>query len=280
MRIVIDIASRIIAHFENGITVGDDVADFARSTLGIDSDREIARLLSDPDLYGEGIISMVFTPDRALTIAVEPLIPPEGFPNLTLEQSGYKLVESVIGARILFRRSGYRVEVPINAMLSIRFLNRMKLGRPVPIADMECSPLTVPRERHLISRTIIRHWRYTPTDQRDRFLRTLYNRLYPDITTEDRLLHDALRFMTALFGETDENVDIYPALMEKKRVCGGIINSMKQYDDLAGRYGIEYLKSARIGPPAVNPEEIVHSLVLIELICRSVYGVPAGSAGK
>ncbi len=266
------IARHIITRVEPGIIVGDDVVEFARSCLGVESDEELFLLISDPDLYGDGVVDLVFVPDRTLVHDVEHMIPPGGLPDKAVKNI-IRIVSTSIGSpAFIINGTRYRAEETRDPRIWENFVRRMKLSVEVPIAGIPIVGNNETQRRHIESRIIVRHARYTRSASRDRDLKWAYALLFPDDSISDELLHHGVAFIVELFGEYGTCDTLYDSLYKKRRACEMLMDQMDRYAALASRYGSEYMLFMRVAPPAADRELLIRSHHVTGILLSALYG--------
>ncbi len=274
------IARHILFRIEPGIIVGDDVLEFARSCLGVESDEVLLRLISDSDLYGDGLVDLVYVPDRTLAYDVETLIPPRGLPDMTVAEIIRIVGSSISPPDFIINGTRYRTEETVNPLIWKKFIQRMKLSVEVPIGGIPIIGNHGTDRRHIESRIIVRHARHTRTEHRDRELRWAYTSLFPDDSICDDLLHQGIEFIVDLFSECGTGDTLYDALCRKRRACETLMDRMDRYAALAARYGCEYMQSMRITPPAADRELLIRSHHVTDMLLVALYGKDWNSCAK
>ena len=269
------IADTIIEYFAHGIMAGDDVVFFADSTLGMTSAENIARLLADADLYGEGLYDLIFTPTPQLRTAIEILIPPEGLSDEARKDINELILISRKNTRICFSKTGHSAIVDLSEPIICRFLTRLNLNKRIVFPLATGTAYAVNQEFYTRVRVIMRNARYTASPVREKFVAEMIECMISNVLIQEEIIIDCLVFMLNLFGEVGQDIEIHSLISEKKRSFVALLADAANFHEYAGRYSMEYLMSQKIQLPVVDPDELRKKIYLTDLICMSVYGTPA-----
>jgi hypothetical protein len=271
------IADTINEYFDNGIVAGDDVVSFVNSTLGITAEDDIALLLTDIELYGEGLFDLVFTPTPQLRIAIETLIPQEGLTDEACKNLNNLILKDRKNTWIFFGKTGHSLIVDLSEPIIRRFITRLNLHKRIAFTAATGAAYAVNQEFNTRVRVIMRNARYTASPVREKFVAEMIERLKSNVMIQEETIIDCLVFILELFDEIGQDYKIYSMISEKKRTFVSLLADAANFNEFVGRYSMEYLMSQRIQRPVVDPDDMRKKIYLADLICMSVYGIPADS---
>jgi hypothetical protein len=274
------IANTITAYFTRGIIAGEDIIFFADSTLGVTDEKDIARLLTDSDWYGDALRDLVFAPTPFLRIAIEMMIPPEGLSGEACKDICGLILSSLKNTCISFGKSGHSIMVNISGAIIARFLGRLNLNKRVILPLVTDTASAHNQEFCARARVIMRNARYRTSPEREKFLSEMIGRMISDKRFSEETITDCLVFMLSLFEEFGDDSDVYSLISEKKRSFDVQLSDIADYQEYAQRYSMDYLMSQRIHRPAIDHEDIMKKIYLSDLICMSVYDRPADSGKR
>lgn len=268
------LSSVISDYFISGIVAGADVIRYARCTLGIESPSEIRELLADNQLYGDGIIDLIFYPGDDLQLRVERVIPAKGAPVEVVETVIRNILQRVEYTDISFLSNSINFKLSPSVLRN--FVLKLNLTKDIKYAEINDIERPESRERCFKARVKIRNCDFYSTPGRDMFLHGLIAALSVSGDIDDDTFTSCIELVLKLFGETKTGEDVYKMITEKKRLWQSRICSIKEFNDANRKYSMDYLMSCRISPPAIDIEKTRKNIALSDLICSVVFGMRAG----
>jgi len=265
----------IDCYFNNGICVSADILSFAETTLGIASIEELCRLLEalDPDVYG--LVDLIFSPDRILSLSIEPFIPLEGVNPDDIRTLSGMILNAYNAVLVRFGDTGVSVPVMVTESIIDGFVAKLNMEKPTPFMNTGDIQSCFSEEDTISFRVIHRHSRHRPSAYRDRIIISLLNGLFriPG-GANPAIVHDCLSHLLVLFCENPDNDELRFLLSMKMRHYRDMLEGAAQFSDYLKMYTMEFLMSQKIHPPTINVEEIRKKINMTELISAAVFDEP------
>lgn len=265
----------IDCYFNNGISVSTDILSFAETTLGIASIEELGRLLAarDPDV--EGLLDLIFSPDRLLSISIEPFIPHEGAKPDDMRALSGMIMNAYNAVMVMIGDTGVSVPVMVTEPLIARFIAKLNMEKPTPFLNTGDIRSCFPEEEIISFRVLHRHSRHRPSAYRDRIIISLLCGLFRiSGGSKPAIVHDCLSHLLELFSENPDIDELRSLLSMKMRQYKDMLEGAAQFSDYIKTYTMEFLMSQKIHPPTINTDEIRKKMYLTELISSAVFDEP------
>jgi hypothetical protein len=269
------IAARLIDHFSEGITAGDDIISFAESALGISSTDEFIAVLGDGDCYGGGLYDLIFAPGSGIRIALEPLIPCRGLSAMELEEIAEFVLAGQGHTLVTLGNDGSQASITLVPSILRKFVSNLNMNRPLNFPDPESCTDASRIGICTRLRVIMRNARVNLSAAQEEFLQRMLAHMIDDDRCRGDTILDSLEFMLSLFSEGGGDSDLQVIISWKKASCRKMLESASQFEEMTRRYSMEYLMSMRIQPPAIDPAELRKSMYYADLISMTVFGRPA-----
>ncbi len=264
------LAGEIRSHLERGVVLEGKVLDFAHSTFGIASVRELETAMSDPrGLDIEVLLEYLFFPDFALRLVLEPLLAgriwtvedEEDLCRLLSEPEPSIVVRSPDGKDCVsltmpfdlipdFVRRLYLTRTPCGGQVALAMESYLPEQKQLELrVRLRCLPAQVPSEAAPLLA---------------RFIRENAGR-----KTFDRLLDTVL----ALLEELPAGVDLETYLLTKRQTWTTLLDRIVSLETRAATHGMEYLLMTKSPPPPQSREAVAESLSSLDELIR-ILGLP------
>ena len=255
------IAEEITARLAAGLTPDHDTMHYFLSCEGLSGAPEIISFLNNREFDSSPVYELVFYPDSAMRLKIEPLIPAHGLSSDEIK-STIASVESDI-TDISINISNEKVRLPRDAFRSnvILYIKRLNL---------EVNTDIFPRKNgyaFLQERVILRTARLSPSGEQAGFLGAL----------ADRGRSQGLRDFTGLFTFavqiTGGDDKILSQLEFRKGLYESAIRENAEFNRIISKYSMEFVMAKKIPVPLTGIEEALESIKKIDLITQLVYDI-------
>jgi len=261
--------ARIIKALENGGCLTVAILDYIDAVLfSPEPDRLAAFLTDDTDSQRDTLLDLIFYPDQAVQIDLEPL----------LEAARYSVAdERKLHDRLLARAIPVRVNMPdgrpLASILVPDFIKSQYLARlniswqmdPHVAAAIENGLSAAMRP---IVRVRLRNADICTASGRRDFL----CRFFQQMTERHPDYLDCLDVVLSLLQTADKGVDGYDLLIEHKRSLFRSLQQARRFERLMGQSNMETLMLQGVRAPHVSPNALIHHMRLIDMICFGIFG--------
>ena len=273
-----DLEAVLRRYMADGITLTGDVRDFMAGTFGDASAETLRTLLSDESsAERDSLLDLVFFPDQALQLAVEPVLERHGLTEEDVRLLAARLKVAPLAAEI--RLSGTETTVPavMPAFLVETFLTRLNIPWQSAAALSEVvtrldthlvSPTNDREDGRLRLRVHLRNAGLRQTPAQVLFLCDFFERLPID----DRDFVDKLDFMLVFLKEDEGATNVYQALMDRKKFLFRHLLKNRQATEWAACTNMETRIMAGVRSSYFDVRAAERSLALIDSIAMAVFG--------
>lgn len=269
------LAEAVRNRFDAGIDLGESVRHFIESTVAEAEPETVAEVLAAPSEFGaEPLMELIFFPDEAQQIALEPLLEAEPFGAGEEASVLAALDPPPLAARLRLEWTGTEHVVPVPGWVAGDFLRRLHIGyRPEARILAALDRFLEPAEA-LRFRVRFRNARFVAAERTIRLLERFLER-YPGGAPKRRSAFD---FLLGFLPGIPESGSVYGALLHRKR---RVLRALAQArDDEARRrksnMEILLMQGFRTGHVDVAAAE--RELVLLDEIAEAVFErIPAAA---
>jgi hypothetical protein len=261
--------SRIVHALEKGGDLDDEILDYIDAVLfPPEPDRLSAFLADDENSERDTLLDLIFYPDRAVQIGLEPILAagrysPEDEATI-LDRLLTRTIECAIGmpdGRLLTR-----VRVP--EFVKSRYLERLNITWQMPSDLAAAIDSGVSAAMEPVMRVWLRNAGMRFSDSQVTFLCRFFERMddsHPDYPA-------CLDLALSLLDNKGTAETIYDLLVDYKRVCFRALEQARRFADLLRRSNMETLMLQGVQPPRESPDVLLHRMGLIDRICLGVFG--------
>jgi hypothetical protein len=273
-----DLETVLRRYMADGITLTGDVRDFMTATFGDASAATLRELVSDESgAERDSLLDLVFFPDQALQLAIEPVIESHGLTeeDVSLLAARLKAAPVATGLRLPGVTDIFPTVMP--AFLVDAFLARLNLSwQPAAalselMTHLDTHPLSPTHDREdgrLRLRVRLRNAGLRQTPAQVLFLCDFFERLPFD----DKGFVDKLDFMLVFLREHEGATHFYQALMDRKKFLFRHLLKNRQTTEWAARTNMETRIMAGVRPSYFDVHAAERSLALIDRIAMAVFG--------
>lgn len=263
------LAEAVARLFREGIHLNEATWHFIDSTFSHPSGETLEAILSDEtDPERDTLLELIFFPDSGQQAALESEIVRGGFTDEDEADVLSVLCEKPLEARLVVPSENSSFTVSVPAWAAAAFLRRLHIGRRLDPRLAEAVNCHVPEADRTRVRVAMRNARISQTEKKVRFLENFFRENAGG--GEDLL--EMVDFLMGFLADIREEAGIYRALSERKRSCFRGLRQAVKFEEQLERHNIETLLLQGVRAPHVDKEEMRRQMVLIDRICRAVFG--------
>ena len=263
------IAGEIKKILDEGIDLSEDVVHYIDSTFSNPTVTELQAILTDDsNCEKDALMELLLFPDESLQIQLEK----------TLERHRHqKEDENKIWAclcrqtlQVTFRfaddRGAFKLHVPEDVIH--QFLIRLKITKHLDASLIESIRNYGDDQNTGRYKVKIRNSRFASSDTKTAFLALFFDK----IGARSNDIFECLEFVLGFLDEIKNDVDIYQALMAKKKFYFIGLQKAKKMGDRLEKHNIETLMSQGERGMLIDQADARKKMQIIDRISRAVYG--------
>jgi len=263
------LADKIRNLLGNGITLDGDVVHYIDSTFSNPKIEELkAILLDDANCEKDSLMELLFFPDESMQLELEEMLE-----HLQLGKPDEDKVGDALG------RESLRVNIRLPQDRGSIDLELPHEVIPGFIARLHISKNLDPKLREVINKYAdegagdgykvkIRNSRFLSGEKKIHFLCDFFEKL----ATQSHDFNICLDFALAFLDEINQDQDLYPALMAKKRFYLRSLQKAKKLENQIQKNNLETLLSQGKRVILVDQADARKKLLIIDRISRAIFG--------
>lgn len=261
--------SPIAAALEAGGQIGPDILDYIASSLfDPDPGRLAAFLGDDSDSERDSLLDLIFYPDQALQLTLEPLLAAAGCTVADETALGERLMDRFIDAPVRLPDGRLLVTVRLPDFIKLQFLARINVTWQLNPEVAAAMAVGVPQALQLSVAVRLRNTAFDFSDNHCRFL----CRLFSQVPDGGRDVMDCLEAVLPLMTADPADSHVYDLLVEHKRSLFRSFQQARRFDGLLRRSNMETLMLQGLRPPSASADDLQHQMRLIDRICLQTFG--------
>jgi hypothetical protein len=261
------LASRISEIFLNGLVLNDNTKGFMESTFGEATPNNLEAVISDAEnCERDSLLELIFFTDEMCQIKIEDMLTTERFTDqnkviLQLE----KMIDHV---EICFSRESGKLKVDFTRDLIEQFVSRLRIWNN-PDKELE---FAVRENVHpeLIHRVLVKI-RNADLPKSPHIIRFLCHFFAKMNSCEKDFFH-YVNFLIPFSSEIYGTIDIFKALMERKKSCLQAIQKAEEYEKQLMKYNMEVMIMKGVRNQCINVEEVNKTVEIINQISFAMFG--------
>ncbi len=262
-----ELASRISEFFVNGIVLNEFTLRFMESTFGKATAAHLEAVIQDEkNCEKDSLLELIFFPDEMCQVQLEDLLTLERFTDQ--EPVIQQLEERMNAVEICFPKEVKTVRVDFTRDLAEQLVSRLRICNN-PDQELERS---VRENLHpeQVGRVLvrIRNADLPKSPHIIRFLCDFFSKM--DSDRKDFFQH--VDFLMTFTSALNETMDIFNALMERKKACMQAIQKAAAYEKQLARYNMEVMILKGDRNPCINIEEAEKTVEIINRVSFSLFG--------
>ena len=263
------VAEKIIAILQGGLTLNADTQHYIDSTFSNPSIDEFEALLQDESsCETDSLLELLFFPDESTQLELEEIIENTHFRQRDEQEIQKRVCSTSLKTLIRFadgRGSLERMVTPSNAK---QFVKRLNLSRSLNPKLRLAIARYVHQELQTRCKVKLRNARPITSPNKISFLEAFFNKL--KIDNDDFIDH--LDFTLSLLGELKDDVDMYQALMARKKHYTQGLQKAKKLDNKLIRHNVETLLLRGERVSYIDKADARKKIQIIDRISLAVFG--------
>lgn len=260
---------RIIASLERGGRITAPVLDYIEASLFVPDSERLSQFLSDDnDSERDSLLDLIFYPDEALQLALEPLL---GAARCSLGDEAAlreRLMAQPIDAMVRLPDNRPLVRIRLPGFIKSRFLARLNIAWPLDPEVAAAIDAGVSPPLQLAVKVRLRNAALSFSAHRQRFLRHFFERM-ADSAPE---YLDCLDLVLPMLASAKRDTDAFDLLVERKRSLFRSLQQARRFEVLLNQSNMETLMLQGVRPPAASCDDLQREMRLVDLICAGTYG--------
>ena len=263
------VAEKIIDILRNGLTINADTQHYIDSTFSNPSALELEKLLQDQsNCETDSLMALLFFPDESIQLQLEEIIEDTHFQK----QDGGIIKDRVCSAALQtqFRFADGRgtMKIQVEPTHAAQFIERLNLSRSLDAKIKSAVARYVDPGLQTACKVKLRNTRPITSPQKISFLQAFFEKL----RVEPDDFFDYLDFTLGFMDELEEDSDIYPSLMARKRLYFRSLQQAKKIDTQLSRHNVETILLSGKRISCVDRTDARKKIQLIDRISLSVFG--------
>ena len=259
----------VVAALEAGGQISAEVIDYIASALfEPESDRLAAFLSDDGDSERDSLLDLIFYPDQALQLTLEPLLAAAGCSAADEAALGDRLMNTTIDALVRLPDGRPLVSVRLPDFIKSQFLARLNITWQLDPDVAAAIASGVSQVLQLPVTVRLRNAAFDFTGNHCRFL----CRLFEHLTDRGPGVMECLEVVLPLLTADSAGSHGYDLLAERKRSLFRSFQQAGRFEKLLRRSNMETLMLQGIRPPAASADDLQRQMGLIDRICLQTYG--------
>ena len=261
--------ARIIELLENGGRLTEAILDYIDAALFSPDPARLAAFLSgNTDSQRDSLLDLIFYPDQAVQIDLEPLLEAARFSAEDEKQIHDRLVARVIRARVNMPDGRQLVRIRVPDFIKSQYLSRLNISWHLDPHVAAAIEKGLPASMRPIVKVRLRNAGICSASGRRDFLGRFFQRMTP--SDSDYLA--CLDLVLPLLESAGKAAEVYDLLVEHKRSLFRSLQHARRFETLLGRSNMETLMLQGVRSPHVAQDDLMRHMRLIDLICFKIYG--------
>lgn len=260
---------RITNALENGGCLSDTIFDYIDATLfSPEPDRLAAFLNDDTGSERDSLLDLIFYPDQAIQIDLEPLLEAARY-SVDDEKELYgRLITRGIDAPVKMPDGRKLVIIQVPDFIKTQYLGRLNISWQMDPHVAAAIESGVSAALGPIVKVRLRNAGVRFTSNQRVFLCRFFERM----ADNDPDYLACLNLVLSILESAGEGGDVFDLLVQHKRSFFRGLQQAKHFERLLGRSNMETLMLQGVRAPHVSRNELMHKMRLIDLICFGIFG--------
>jgi hypothetical protein len=264
-----DLLDRIINGLENGGCLTDAILDYIEAALfSPEPDRLAAFLIDESDSERDSLLDLIFYPDQAVQIDLEPLIEAARLSVADEQALHGRLMAREIDVRVSMPDGRHLARIRVPDFIRSQYLARLNITWQMNARVAAAIASGVSAARRTMVKVRLRNAGLCPASNQLIWLCRFFERM----ADSDADYLACLDLVLSILGQAGESVDGYGRLIAHKRFLSRSLQQARRFEALLRHSNMETLMLQGTRAPHVACEALMHEMRLIDLICRRVFG--------
>ncbi|WP_372682251.1 hypothetical protein [Desulfosarcina sp.] len=261
--------ARIIEALENGGCLTDSTLDYIDEALFSPEPARLAAFLSgDTDSQRDSLLDLIFYPDQAVQMDLEPLLEAAQFSAQDERQIHDRLMARAIHARVNMPDGRPLVRIQVPDFIKSQYLARLSISWQMDPSVAAAIQKGLPASMRPIVKVRLRNAGICTASGRQKFL----CRFFAGMAHSDPDYLACLDLVLPLLERVGEGVEVFDLLIESKRSLFRSLQQARRFEALLGRSNMETLMLQGVRAPHSSPDGLMRRMRLIDLICLRIFG--------
>ena len=261
--------AQIIGSLENGGCLTHAILDYIDAALFCpEPDRLAAFLSGDTDSQRDSLLDLIFYPDQAAQIDLEPLLEAAQFSVQDEKQMHDRLIARAVNARVSMPDGRQLVRIRVPDFIKSQYLVRLNISWQMDPHVARAIEKGLPASIKPMVKVRLRNAGIGTASGRGVFLCRFFQRM----TYSDPDYLACLDLVLSLIERPGKGVEVYGLLVEHKRSLFRSLQQARRFEALLNRSNMETLMLQGVRAPHVSPDALMHHMRLIDLICLKIFG--------
>ena len=261
--------TRIVASLEKGGRLTEATLAYIETALFPPAaDRLVAFLADESDSQRDSLLDLIFSPDQAVQVDLEPLLASAGF-SCEDEATVYdRLMARSICAPVTMPDGRPLAGVRVPDLVKAQYLARLNITWQLDSRVAAAIESGVSVQLRPMVRVRLRNagLRLPPG------ARVFMCRFFERMADSEPDYPACLDLVLAILETAGQGADAYDLLVDHKRGLFRGLQQIRRFETLLRRSNMETLMLQGVRAPHASPGELIHHMRLIDLICFSIFG--------
>jgi hypothetical protein len=263
------VAEKIIAILQGGLTLNAETQHYVDSTFSSPSIGEFEALLQDDSsCETDSLMELLFFPDESVQLQLEEIIEDTHFERRDEQEVQQRVCSASLQTQIRFTDARGTLEKWVTPSNAARFIERLNLSRSLDPELRSAIARYVRPELQTRCKVKLRNARPINSPNKISFLKAVFKKL--QIDDDDFLGH--LDFTLSLLGELKDDVDMFQALMARKKHYTLSLQKAKKLDNKLTRHNVETLLLRGERVSYIDKIDARKKIQTIDRISMAVFG--------
>ena len=264
-----EVAEKIIAILQGGLTLNADTQHYIDSTFSNPSLSELEALLQDEsNCETDSLIELLFFPDESVQLQLEEMIEDTLFQQRDEQEIQQRVCSTSLQAQIRFADGRGTLERMITPSNAARFIERLNLTRSLDPHLGSAIARYVHRGLQTRCKVKLRNARPITSPNKISFLEAFFKKL--QINKDD--FFDYLDFTVSFLDDLKDEVDMFRALMTRKKRYFQSLQKAKKLDNQLAQHNVETLLLRGERVSYIDKADARKKIQIIDRISLAVFG--------
>jgi len=263
------LAEKIIEILQGGLTLNADTQHYIDSTFSNPSVGEFEELLQDESsCETDSLMELLFFPDESVQLQLEEMIGETHLQCRDEQEIQQRVCSTFLQTQICFADGRGTLKKRVAPSNAARFIERLNLSRRLDPELSSAIARYVHKGLQTRCKVRLRNARPITTPNKISFLQTVFKKLQID---NDEFF-DHLDFTVSFLDELEDEVDMFQALMTRKKRYFKSLQKAKKVDNQLTQHNVETLLLRGERVSYIDKADARKKIQLIDRICLAVFG--------
>jgi len=263
------VAEKIIAILQNGLTLNAATQHYIDSTFSNPSVDEFKELLQDESsCETDSLMELLFFPDESVQLELEGVIEDTHYQRRDEQEIQKRVCSTSLQTQIRFSDGRGKLEMRVAPSNAAQFIERLNLSRCLDPKLRSAIARHVHRGLQTRCKVRLRNARPIISPDKISFLQTVFTNL--QIDNDD--FFDHLDFTVSFLDELKDEADMFQALMTRKKRYLQSLQKAKKLDNQLTQHNVETLLLGGERVSYIDKADACKKIQIIDRISLAVFG--------